>query len=69
MSRVFEASYGGRCALCPRGIREGDSVQYVDDELVHADCAENPPRPAPVQPMCPECFTELPLTGVCGSCG
>lgn len=37
-STVFTASYHGRCNECGEEIAPGDSVQYVDDELLHEDC-------------------------------
>jgi len=59
MSGTFAARYGGPCAAeCGSRIYPGDDVEYVDDELVHADCADDPPaaaRPAP--PPCPACWT------------
>lgn len=38
--RTFEAKYDGPCGLCDGRIKEGEDVVYVDDELVHALCAE-----------------------------
>lgn len=37
-ARVFEARYGGRCALCPKPIDVGDDVTYVDDLVAHVAC-------------------------------
>jgi hypothetical protein len=37
-SKIFAAAYPGECAECFDPIEPGDDVQYVDDELVHADC-------------------------------
>lgn len=37
-SRIFAAAYSGTCDECGDEIEPGDDVQYVDDELVHADC-------------------------------
>jgi hypothetical protein len=37
-SRVFTAAFPGLCDACGDEIEPGDEVQYVDDELIHADC-------------------------------
>ena len=37
-SRVFTATYRGRCNECGEPVEIGDDVQFVDDELVHEDC-------------------------------
>jgi hypothetical protein len=56
----FEAKYSGRCAAesCNYGdgqIREGDDVEYQDDELMHRECAASTRRGEP--PLCKSCFT------------
>jgi hypothetical protein len=44
VSRPFTASYGGRCAAdCGDPIRPGDTVEYLGDELMHEDCADDGP--------------------------
>jgi len=49
MSRTFPAKYPGECAAgCGDRIGVDDEVTYVDDQLVHADCAKHgapPPLP------------------------
>ena len=35
---MFTARYRGRCAGCDEEIEPGQSVAYVDDDLVHAGC-------------------------------
>jgi len=68
MSHPFAARYDGRCWSCEERIYEGDMIRFADDGVtVHADCSTAVPTAA-AQPMCPDCFTELPLTGVCGNC-
>lgn len=53
---TFEARYGGRCAAdCGDPIRPGDDVQYIADELVHAECAPTAP-PRPERAPCPTCY-------------
>jgi hypothetical protein len=37
----FPAKFGGRCGLCDGPIREGEDVEYVEDEIVHSDCADD----------------------------
>lgn len=42
MPRAWTAAYsGGRCGICDDRIDEGDECVHVDDEPVHADCAED----------------------------
>lgn len=69
MSSPFAARYGGRCPACGHGIIPDDLVRYTeDDELVHDECAHIVRKVPVVRPMCPDCFTELPVTGPCGNC-
>lgn len=56
----FEARYPGSCASedCRYGdgrIREGDEVEYHDDELMHLECAKAARRGDP--PLCRKCIT------------
>lgn len=58
MAAVFTARFPGRCAVdCGTRITEGDAVTYVDDELVHAGCADGlGPMPEPrAVDVCPHC--------------
>ena len=67
----FPARYNGRCGACDERIHEGDPIRFDGESatnFVHADCAAAAPRERKPQPICPECFTELPVTGVCGVC-
>lgn len=62
MSRPFEARYGGPCAAdCGQRIEPGEDVTYVDDELLHADCAERDAevdrRSTKPEKPCPSCWT------------
>lgn len=61
---TFHAKHPDRCAgSCAEPIEVGDEVEYIDDQLVHFGCtptAEPEPRP-----ICPDCFLEIPLNGVC----
>jgi hypothetical protein len=60
---AFTAKYsGGRCAAsCGEPIIEGETLTYVDDQLVHIDCATSHVLRERVQPtICPDCFLTLP---------
>ncbi len=39
--KPIPAAYEGRCALCDDRIHDGDEIVRVDDEWVHAQCAED----------------------------
>lgn len=58
---TFAARYVGPCAAdCGVWIKPGDDVTYVDDELMHADCADgdSSAQAAVRQPdPCPRCWT------------
>lgn len=60
---TFIAQYDGACAAeCGYRIHPGDAVKYVEDDLVHAECAPKPDpfelRPSEV--VCPDCFLVRP---------
>jgi hypothetical protein len=38
--RIIEATFESECLLCERTIYEGDGIVCVDDEWLHAECAE-----------------------------
>jgi hypothetical protein len=68
---TFPARYNGRCGACEERIYEGDMIEFSGESatnFVHTDCSASAPRERPTQPICPECFTELPVAGVCGVC-
>lgn len=55
----FPARYPGRCAAaCGHPIEPGDDVQYVDDQLVHANC--QPPAPERPAVVCTTCWLTTP---------
>lgn len=65
---TFTAKYSGRCAAdCGHPITPGDTVEYVDGELVHDGCT--PAAAAEVEreahPVCPLCWTEEAVNGAC----
>lgn len=70
MSRSFAARFISRCCACDERIYEGDLIRFNDDGyyVIHDDCEAAAPVERPVQPMCPTCFTELPIAGGCGVC-
>lgn len=35
------SAYMSRCQLCEKTVEEGDPIVKVDDEWVHAQCAED----------------------------
>lgn len=39
--KPVDATHNGRCGLCDLAINEGEAIVKVDDEWVHADCAED----------------------------
>lgn len=62
----FTARFDGACAAdCGNRIHPGDTVQYVDGQLVHHGCIPTEqPEPEP-RPVCPSCFMEIALNGAC----
>jgi hypothetical protein len=59
VSGTFAARYPGTCAACSERIAVDDDVRYVDDELLHDDCATDGPPPPPrrvERPLCPACY-------------
>ncbi|MCV7208378.1 hypothetical protein [Mycolicibacterium canariasense] len=58
MAAIFTARYDGRCGICPKPIRAGDTVTYVDDELVHNACAtDDDPTQGDLTKVCNTCNT------------
>jgi len=60
----FRARFPGRCGVCQNTIDEGDSCDYLDDEVVHAKCVfgdlidgGKEQRARVREAMCSECFT------------
>jgi hypothetical protein len=39
-SRPFAAKFPGRCAHCGHTFPEGEQIRYADEDLIHADCAD-----------------------------
>ena len=55
----FEAKYAGICGSCTERIRPGDDVNYVEGELVHADCDIAAPVERKTE-TCPVCWLIRP---------
>lgn len=71
MSNAFPARYDGRCGACDERIYEGDMIEFSGESatnFMHTDCAAAAPPERVQQPICPRCYTELPVTGACGVC-
>lgn len=67
----FEARYHGTCHSCDEHISPGQMCTYGrDDDLIHVDCEGSAPKDplAPERAICMTCFTELPVSMVCGTC-
>jgi hypothetical protein len=59
---TFPARFYGACAAdCGDRIKPDDEVQYVADELMHAECAgqiaARPPARVQIVKPCPTCWT------------
>lgn len=67
---AFEAKFPGKCPSCGEGFSAGQRVRYnADDSLVHEHCDDEPQMLRLVAaPLCPKCFMEMSLSGVCGEC-
>lgn len=65
---TFVAAFPGLCDRCDGAVRVGEELTYEGSgyarRLVHVSC---PPPPTP-RGVCPSCFIELPVSGVCEEC-
>lgn len=60
----FLASYPGVCAACDDRFPKDTEIEYdADGDIVHVDCPAL--RTATVREICPSCFCEVPVVGVC----
>lgn len=60
---ITTATRPGPCEKCDNGIRPGQQIRpLVDGGWAHVSC------PA-ARPVCPNCWTLVPLSGACASCG
>lgn len=63
-SRVFAARYQGRCCSCGEPVGEGDLIQMVDGQSVHAECFDSVAEPERLEPPpCPVCWLAHPVGG------
>lgn len=66
MPKTFTAKYEGACPSCGGDVAGCEVYFDMSDRAVHAVC---PPRlPKRAKALCPSCWLELPVTGVCGVC-
>jgi hypothetical protein len=67
----FSARFAGRCASvsCTRPIQVDDAVVYVDQDLMHDECALDGGALSSIAPLtrsiCDSCFTEVSVSGGC----
>lgn len=40
-SKMFVSRYGGLCGVCSSEYIEGDFICYLEDEIVHEECAND----------------------------
>lgn len=56
------ATYTTECPDCLNTIHPGDWIRgNPQGQWVHTSC----PQPRPAGAVCPQCFMELPTTGIC----
>lgn len=66
----FKAKYRGSCEQCDDPIVPNQDVEYdFVGNLMHVICPESIDQRTgkPLQ-VCPICFCEIPVSGVCGVC-
>lgn len=63
---AFTAKYGGVCTECDNEFSAGDLISSTGVGYEHAGPC---PTTRPAGKVCPSCFIELSVTGVCDSCG
>lgn len=61
---MFNARWAGTCQSCGGQFDQGDEVARTKDGTVHEGCRDDPAEPKRGE-VCPECFTEKALSGVC----
>lgn len=62
----FTAKFPGECDDCDEPIEIGQVCEFQGNRVVHAFCP--PPRAQGWVKVCSECFTEIPVSGICGVC-
>lgn len=66
---TFTAKYRGHCDACEDPVFPGQEVEFTfDRHLVHAQCPESLDTFGNPRPVCPRCFLEVPVSGVCEEC-
>lgn len=66
MDQPFEAEYPGTCSKCDSYFPARTLIVYAGNGWAHAGECPDPTQAS--QDVCPTCFTELPVSGVCGVC-
>lgn len=61
----FIAEHPGECYDCGQEVK-GTPCRYLSNRMIaHVFCP--PAKPEKPVEVCPKCFLQLPVTGVCGS--
>lgn len=65
---TFIAKYSSTCPDCENKIDNGDEVTYNgSNQIVHATCPDDISS-GTSNGYCPNCFTALPKSNICGVC-
>lgn len=62
----FKAKYDGICSECKEPIYKDDELDWVDKQVVHADCLQDALKEHVDRPTCPKCWQVLSVAGACG---
>lgn len=57
---TFIACYHSQCGSCDGHISPGDTARWLDDEVVHALCTDDPAPPARPVVVCTDCWMTKP---------
>ena len=63
--RALIASWHGRCGVCDGTIRPGEFCRQVEGEIAHSTCVGSSRIEPITRAVCPECFTEVSVSGAC----
>lgn len=61
---MFTAQYHDECAACGEDVKGTQCRYTTQDRIEHVEC----PPVISALVMCPNCFIELPVTGICSEC-
>lgn len=62
---TFTAKFHADCAVCDTDLKGSEAVYTSSGDIIHVRC---PDTLVLAREVCPSCFLELPVTGVCGDC-